>query len=392
MDIDDRLDTQPAMAGYFFTMNLLSKVMCSLSRHKGTEMLAKNPSRKAFTLVELLVVIAIIGVLVALLLPAVQAARESARRTQCINNLKQLGLAALNFESSNRQFPTYGMGLSGFDSRIVGPNGEPNVRSKVSLENLSWTYQILPSIEANSLYESREQIGTRELSSKIIQGMTCPSRGVRVLVNNLGDEEYYGDYASFAMDAIFWRAIKGESGIEVPFYSEPDPNTTSGRIDPVRGSADQAAKIEEHLSQGVIGRAGRLNSNDDPSSLIKFQRVDHAAISDGASNTWMFGEKGIPADLYLDYSNNPTDRSGYFAGGFSTVRLGIAFTPDSVLSTSGNYKKFSHNQSFGGPHPGGVNCVLADGSVHSVSFEIDAFTRYKLYHRSDGQVLEADTL
>ncbi|MEQ8835742.1 MAG: DUF1559 domain-containing protein, partial [Lacipirellulaceae bacterium] len=291
-----------------------------------------------FTLVELLVVIAIIGVLVGLLLPAVQAAREAARRTQCINNMKQLGLAALNYESANGHFPTYGLALNGYGSGVAGPNGQPNVKTKARIENLSWTYQLMPLMEANNLYELRSQIGVvPELLSQRMPGLTCPSRGLRVLVNGIGDEEFYGDYASFAMDAIFWRIIKGESGIEVPFY----PNPESHRVDPVRGDVSEIDLLEQHISQGVIGRGGYLRASQAPSALAAFQKVDTSAITDGASNTLMFGEKGIPGDLYEDYANNPTERSGYWAGGFSTVRLGIAFNPDSIFSTSGNYKKFS---------------------------------------------------
>src|SRR3989304_6136809 len=92
-----------------------------------------------FTLVELLVVIAIIGILIALLLPAVQAAREAARRLQCSNNLKQVGLALLNYESSNRVFPFGGLGTQG------GGFGH------------SWWVRILPFIEQNAVYEKFDQ-------------------------------------------------------------------------------------------------------------------------------------------------------------------------------------------------------------------------------------------
>ena len=110
----------------------------------------KRPNQKmrslGFTLVELLVVIAIIGILIGMLLPAVQQVREAARRTQCMNNLRQIGLAALNHESAYQRFPTAGGCSDGYHD----PNEE--FRPLYRLENGGWMYQVLPFMEQNYVY------------------------------------------------------------------------------------------------------------------------------------------------------------------------------------------------------------------------------------------------
>ncbi|QDS86862.1 Type II secretion system protein G precursor [Rosistilla ulvae] len=125
--------------------------------------------RRGFTLVELLVVIAIIGILVGLLLPAVQAAREAARRCQCMNNLTQLGLAMHHHEFSTEHLP----------SGVINPDGP--IRSAESGQHISWVVQILPFIEQHALYNHFDQAAgayaavNREAREQRIATMYCPS-------------------------------------------------------------------------------------------------------------------------------------------------------------------------------------------------------------------------
>ena len=109
----------------------------------------KSTSKKGFTLVELLVVIAIIGILIGMLLPAVQQVREAARRTQCMNNLRQTALAALNFESAMMNFPTSGLQADSFSA------AGGIFRAELGRENLGWGFQILAQLEQNNLRQTR---------------------------------------------------------------------------------------------------------------------------------------------------------------------------------------------------------------------------------------------
>ncbi len=124
----------------------------------------RPPLRRGFTLVELLVVIAIIGVLVALLLPAVQSAREAARRTQCANHLKQLGLGAQLHVDQVGAFPHGGWGFQcvGVPSKGLGPN-QPG----------GWMYSLLPFIEQKNLFEHPDPVSVLQTSFAV---MNCPTR------------------------------------------------------------------------------------------------------------------------------------------------------------------------------------------------------------------------
>lgn len=147
--------------------------------------------RPAFTLVELLVVIAIIGILVALLLPAVQAAREAARRLECQNKLKQMGLALQNFVDTHQTFPTGGDGIFP-DLKDYVTGGKANGPEK---QGISWGFQILPYLEENALYDITD---TATLQSTSVSLYVCPSRRGSVSAKDLsgiGESVVLSDYA-----------------------------------------------------------------------------------------------------------------------------------------------------------------------------------------------------
>src|SRR5206468_2967086 len=128
-------------------------------------------SRIGFTLVELLVVIAIIGILVALLLPAIQSAREAARRSQCMNNVKQIMLSMHNHVSAKQVFPGGGIGpWPAIQDYLTSPNGPPYGPDK---QGLSWGFQLLPYLEGEAVHDIRTE---KQMEQCAISMYYCPSR------------------------------------------------------------------------------------------------------------------------------------------------------------------------------------------------------------------------
>ena len=217
---------------------------------------------RGFTLIELLVVIAIIAVLIALLLPAVQSAREAARRAQCTNNLKQMGLAAMNFESSFGQLPP-GYGPQPID----GGAGRANVLP-----------QILPFIENNSLYNAFNlqvdinNYGTTSANetaqTQIVASFVCPSdpASARIPISNglqLGVSNYFASTGGTASQ-LFGNAAGGE---EIN-------NAFLGAFN---------VQLDETSPQ-------QINGAFNPNYRKVLNKVTLATIVDGTSNTGMFAE------------------------------------------------------------------------------------------------------
>ncbi len=350
----------------------------------------KVTSLSGFTLVELLVVIAIIGVLVALLLPAVQAAREAARRAQCKNNLKQIGLALQNIHSSEGALPQ-GVYTDPADDKSPG---------------LSWMTRLLPFIEeqnkfdriaahkppnASSAWEFyapflyANSLGSVIPSSDVpVPGFNCPSSDLPLFVPN--------GVAKTVAIGLATTSYKGSKGV--------GRSGVFVRVDP-----DDIGRVRKYI----------LNDGEAPDPVFVEQpgyaRLKFKNISDGLSNTIAAGESSYAIQ---------------YASGASAQRWPIWIgTPGGDWDETILYKtEFSLNCEFGGSkafwefseppvqaakqqltgykddrnssdvndcaygwHPGGVICVFVDGSVHFLNEDLDHRTHMYLGNPSDGQVL-----
>ncbi|MFO0867465.1 MAG: DUF1559 domain-containing protein [Pirellulales bacterium] len=287
--------------------------------------------RRGFTLVELLVVIAIIGILVALLLPAVQAARESARRTQCTNNLKQMGLAFHNHHDVYGTFPSGGLGW--WQPRNFNASGKPE---GAALQNWGWGYQILPFVEQQNLYDDAND---GFVASTVTKGYSCPTVRAPTV------------YA----------------------YTQSAPTGKRFMMDYVGNGGTYG---------GWWGFDKSVNSMDGPLAPSGWQ-MNFASILDGTSNTLLAGEKYINK---VKTGPDCNDDQGYVDGWDNDTicfaRGGSSGNP--VYPPQPNGKVGGCGLIFGSSHAT-LMAVLCDGSVRNISFTIDPTMWLRLCGSQDGQ-------
>ena len=314
------------------------------------------------------------GILIGMLLPAVQQVREAARRTQCLNNLRQIGLGSLNFESSNMEFPNQALGAWGYFR-----GGQQNAFE--SIENYGAFFQILPFVEQNSLFSMRRELSRRDFNAERVGLYACPSRGERVVTPdaNVPDNfAHVGDYASFAVTTQTANQLRNE-GV--------------ASLNPGFNNVFQLASNPGDAHCGVIAIVAYADSNNSTMGVVEveFSRVNFGSISDGSSNTVMFAEKGA---ITTDY--NPTRGSdffngenlGYYSPAFSTIRSwNGGMRADNVPGAINRVTR-----GFGSAHPGSVNTVFADGSTHSLPVDTGIESFYRIMRRDDGRVVNIDEL
>lgn len=315
-----------------------------------------------FTLVELLVVVAIIGILMAILLPAVQAAREAARRMSCSNNLKQIGLAVDNFEGAHRRYPP---------SRIIftePTSGRKTVNGLLTL--------ILPFIEETNIAEfydyekGFDHADNQSAVNMAIPVYQCPSvPGSRVvpIYNRFakGAESPPG-YTAQATDYLHPRVAMDFAGKSFGSGALADETIKSGT-----SQRRHPKDITDGLSRTVL----MLESAGHPINYIR----GGANSSPPAYFGW-YGEWPDTVGMFVvPYTPDGTTPSFVHpsCGSFPTVKDGSA---NCIMNCNNNQAPYSL-------HPGGINVVLCDGSVRFLSEDIEAQTFWGLCCRNDGNVL-----
>lgn len=330
--------------------------------------------RFAFTLIELLVVIAIIGVLIGLLLPAVQKARDAANRTKCANNLKQLGLAMHNYLSTNETLP---------------PNGNYAYNGTAVTATNAWSAmaRILPYIEQESLYRNIDftvsynvQLG---VASKRVATFMCPAE-----INDKGNgtDPTYGNKTwpiNYASNLGTWMVLTKKTGAM---------QTGDGAIMPNRGL--KSADIPDGMSNTLA---------------ISEVKAFTARVS-GANNTQVYATAPAapttPADI-LGYALAAFDPTKFthvewvdgkvHETGFTTVLTpntavnyvsgGVTYDLDMITATESSLGDSFAAVTSRSYHSGGVNTVFMDGSVHFISNTIAPQTWRALGTRAGGEVL-----
>lgn len=313
--------------------------------------------RRGFSLVELLVVIALIGLLIALILPAIQASRESARKTQCRNNLKQIGLAFQNHVGVHGRFPSNGWGHLWI--------GNPN-RGTDAAQPGGWIYNILPYLEhaplrnrGVDLPEAQQRKALGELTQVQLAVLQCPSRPAGQTSpadpswvprnapwrDRVAKSDYAANGGDFFIQASVWEGPMTLADGDAEWYPWAD--------------------------------RGRLTG-------ICFQRseVRPAGVLDGLSNTYLVGEKHVSRDHYGAYGDEGYNESMYHGSSFDLTRW--------VLDPPRRDERAIDYFRFGSAHSAGCHFVFCDGSVRFVGYSVSREVHRRLGHRHDGETVDLD--
>ncbi len=317
--------------------------------------------RRAFTLVELLVVISIIGILMALVIPAVQSSRESGRRTACANNLKQIGLGSLSHLKSQNHFPASGWGYKWV--------GDPDRGFGVSQPG-GWVYNILPYIEETTLHDlgrgqadAAKKQAAYQVTRTPLAVMHCVSRrpvqlyphNPDTLTSNVPHNSLVSPDVAKADYAVNYGNI---------FVAEtPGPNA-------VTTVKTYANYVDSQKVNGISAA---------------YSEIRDAHVRDGLSKTYLVGEKYVPSDTVDDYQGGGDAQSMYTGYNDDIGRWAHIVPYDARTTATGPQQS---KNLFGSQHTGICQFVFCDGTVRPILVEIDLTVHMALASRAGGESLD----
>ncbi|QDS92442.1 hypothetical protein FF011L_11850 [Roseimaritima multifibrata] len=333
----------------------------------------KHSLKRGFTLVELLVVIAIIGVLVGLLLPAVQAAREAARRMQCSNNLKQLGLALHNYHDTHLTFPGY--------------TQVPGVGGGIGMYSYPAQLKFLPFIEQSPLYDqirtnSREfylNAGADSTTQGVqVPGFVCPSDMPYPIVGRLG----YNNYVVSAGSNLGWdlTPLTRHNGVFQPQMGTNMSAITDGTSNTIMvaeqltGDNDDSSYRRETDNVRGLSWSGNESTQQGPITQAQLEAAGAACDANPSSHSSVSGSRYSRGIFTYTVFNTVATPNWRYPGCYKSTSTGAHG------SSAGIYPARSR-------HNGGVNHTLADGSVRMITDTTDLQVYHAMGSRNGNETI-----
>jgi prepilin-type N-terminal cleavage/methylation domain-containing protein/prepilin-type processing-associated H-X9-DG protein len=329
-----------------------------------------------FTLIELLTVIAILGILVQLMLPAIQASREAARKTTCQNNLRQVGLAVQLHHTQHNNFPTNGWGYLWV--------GDPD-RGFGKDQTGGWIFNVLPFMEQNNIREiaaglpensSDKKAAIARMLQTPVAGFNCPSR------REVGLLPTHDPFEAFNSDLVTVAARGDYAANGGDIYCDPNPIVPKDPEKPSGPPMSQGPVTFEDAESEIWVKEFRRLEQDCNGIVFPQSLIAYKDITDGNSQTYMVGEKYIQPEHYLDGRNEGDKRSMLIGANREINRWGLDKPRFDLVEKQGA-------SSWGGPHAGGFQMVFCDGSLRVISYEIDSGVHKRLSNRRDGEVIDS---